>query len=84
MLGSDLLVAPVTTAATSLPVYLPSLEPHPLREAPPGGRAEGAGTAWINFWTGEAVEGGQELTADAPISQARAFLPSIPLHFSPC
>ena len=32
------------------------------------------GEVWVNAWTGEKFEGGQTVTADAPIDQIPVFL----------
>jgi alpha-D-xyloside xylohydrolase len=56
MLGSDLLVAPVTEqGAVSRGVYLPS------------------GTTWVEAWTGQEYQGGQQLQAEAPLERIPVY-----------
>jgi alpha-D-xyloside xylohydrolase len=55
LLGTDLLVAPMTSADGTRTVYLPS-------------------GVWVDYWTGEAVEGGRYVTVSPPLDQIPLFV----------
>lgn len=55
MVGSDLLIAPVTDPGGTVPVSLPSGE-------------------WVDFWSGEYLEGPARLERDVPLSELPLFV----------
>ncbi|MBE3012510.1 alpha-xylosidase [Microbispora sp. NEAU-D428] len=55
LLGTDLLVAPMTSADGTRKVYLPS-------------------GVWVDYWTGEAVDGGRYVTVSPPLDQIPLFV----------
>ncbi|MEM8737056.1 MAG: TIM-barrel domain-containing protein [Planctomycetota bacterium] len=71
MCGPSLMVCPVTK-----PMY------HGPHSTPLEGVAATrsvylpAGTAWYDFWTGERYEGGQTITADAPLERMPIYVPA--------
>ncbi len=73
MFGHSLLVAPVVEA-----LYTP--EAHQQGVNPDWGARKTydvylpQGTRWYDFWTGQAVEGGQTLEADAPLAHCPVFV----------
>ena len=69
MLGNALMVCPVTTPMYYQADSVPICGAAKTREA-----YLPAGTSWIDYWTGEALAGGQSVTADAPIDRIPLYV----------
>ena len=71
LLGKSLLVAPVTKPMYYAPNSVPLEGVEKTRQVYlPRGRQ------WIDFWTNRVYEGGQTVTADAPLERIPVFVPS--------
>ena len=86
--GSDFLVCPVMNSEGKRDIYLPSLTPHPCHhsrrlsaEPPPSHLAP---QTWVNFFTGERLEGGRwYYDVEVPLEEMPVFVregATIPLY----